>query len=165
MWVTSWPYRNAIKALLLKFWSCSSPAMWNHSTVWDRNLLGFIFSRSLRFQGFPVFLRQAFCFHCTTSFSFLCFFSAVLSPGLFKTTSSLSVSVLFYWQAQRVYGLVLYTCFHLRFWQLPWLYWVSVPLSCTMWRTDLIIFSSEKQPSEFSFFTLVLCIYNACFKS
>lgn len=46
MWLTSWPYRNAIKALLLKSGSCSSPTMWNHCTVWARILVGLIFSRS-----------------------------------------------------------------------------------------------------------------------
>lgn len=47
--------------------------------------------KSQWFQGFPVLLRHALCFHCPM-FSFLCFLYSVLSPGLFKPTASLPVS-------------------------------------------------------------------------
>lgn len=51
MWVNSWLYRNPIKALLLKLWSCSSHTMCNHCIVWVRSLVGFNLARSLRISS------------------------------------------------------------------------------------------------------------------
>lgn len=157
MWVTSWPYRNAIKALLLKSGSCSSPTMWNHCTVWARILVGLIFSRSLRVS--QCFWDRPFVstvLHHSPSFaSFLqCCLLAFsrpphpcLSPVLLVGFMDLCSTLAFIFSSGSCLGCT------------EWVY-----LSFTMWRNDLIIFSSEKQPSEFLFFTLVLCIYNACFK-
>lgn len=96
MWLTSWPYRNAIKALLLKSGSCSSPTMWNHCTVWARILVGLIFSRSLRVPGFPSVFETGLLFplYHIILLPLFPFFSVVSWPF---QDHLIPASVLFYW--------------------------------------------------------------------